>query len=143
MRNLAIPLDSPLFIYTEDQAVVHPKTIDVTLIQKLIESLYLINEEQERVFRTLHFLINTNLYRSACLQENDTWTLVEDIENLRRHFHIQKWIVFGGSWGSTLALSYAIRHATRVNALILRGIFTLRKCEVDWFYQQGASYLFP
>ncbi|KAJ1534134.1 hypothetical protein HK096_004266, partial [Nowakowskiella sp. JEL0078] len=79
----------------------------------------------------------------ACLDENDTWSLVSDIEKLRLHLGIDKWVVFGGSWGSTLALVYAITHPNCVKALILRGIFTLRKSEIDWFYQQGASNLFP
>ncbi|KAJ3208254.1 hypothetical protein HDU67_006929 [Dinochytrium kinnereticum] len=79
----------------------------------------------------------------AELKENDTWALVEDIEKLRKFLKIEKWVVFGGSWGSTLALTYAIKHAERVKALILRGIFTLRKSEIDWFYQNGASHIFP
>ncbi|KAJ3125662.1 hypothetical protein HK098_008322 [Nowakowskiella sp. JEL0407] len=80
---------------------------------------------------------------SASLEENDTWSLVSDMEKLREHLGIDKWVVFGGSWGSTLALTYAATHPDRVKALILRGIFLLRKCEIDWFYQEGASYLFP
>ncbi|KAJ3412820.1 hypothetical protein HDV05_000226 [Chytridiales sp. JEL 0842] len=79
----------------------------------------------------------------AELRENDTWSLVKDIETLRVHLGIDKWVVFGGSWGSTLALTYAIKHADRVKALILRGIFTLRKSEINWFYQDGASQIFP
>ncbi|ODQ53911.1 prolyl aminopeptidase serine peptidase [Saitoella complicata NRRL Y-17804] len=80
---------------------------------------------------------------SAELRENTTWDIVEDIEKLRKHFGIDKWVVFGGSWGSTLALSYAQTHPDRVKALILRGIFTLRKKELDFFYQFGTSMLFP
>jgi len=68
---------------------------------------------------------------------------VDDIERLRNHLHIDKWVVFGGSWGSTLALSYAETHPDRVKALILRGIFTLRRKELLWFYQDGASCIFP
>lgn len=77
------------------------------------------------------------------LQENTTWDLVEDIERLRSHLNIERWTVFGGSWGSTLALAYAQTHPDRCEALILRGIFTLRSQEIRWFYQQGASYIFP
>ena len=79
----------------------------------------------------------------AELRENTTWDLVGDIEKLRLHLGIEKWQVFGGSWGSTLALTYAITHPTRVTALILRGIFLCRPSEVKWFYQEGASQIFP
>jgi proline iminopeptidase len=77
------------------------------------------------------------------LKENTTWDLVEDMEKIREHLKIEKWDVFGGSWGSTLALAYAETHPTRTLGLILRGIFLLRKSEVDWFYQEGASNIFP
>ncbi|CAF1257870.1 unnamed protein product [Didymodactylos carnosus] len=80
---------------------------------------------------------------SACLEENTTWDLVEDLEKLRKHFNIDKWILFGGSWGSTLALSYAETHPETVKALILRGIFICRRKELLWFYQDGASMIFP
>ncbi len=79
----------------------------------------------------------------ACLEENTTWDLVADIERLRKHLGIEKWQVFGGSWGSTLALAYAENHPDRVTELILRGIFLLRKRELEWFYQEGASAIFP
>lgn len=79
----------------------------------------------------------------AELRENTTWDLVEDIERLRKHLSIDRWVVFGGSWGSTLALSYAETHPDRVKALILRGIFTLRRKELLFFYQEGSSLLFP
>lgn len=79
----------------------------------------------------------------ACLEENSTWHLVSDIEALRQHLGIARWQVFGGSWGSTLALAYALTHPEPVKQLVLRGIFTVRKCEVDWFYQHGASMMFP
>lgn len=80
----------------------------------------------------------------ACLENNTTWDLVSDMEKLREHLQIDgKWVVFGGSWGSTLSLVYAISHPERVEALILRGIFLCRKKEIDWFYQSGASFLFP
>lgn len=79
----------------------------------------------------------------ASLEENTTWHLVEDIEILRNHLGISKWIVFGGSWGSTLALAYAETHPDRVKALILRGIFACREKELRWFYQEGASFVFP
>ncbi len=77
------------------------------------------------------------------LRENTTWDLVSDMEKLRTHLGLSTWTVFGGSWGSTLALAYAISHSQRVRELILRGIFLLRKKEIDWFYQDGASFLFP
>jgi len=80
---------------------------------------------------------------NACLEDNTTWHLVEDIEKLRVHLAIDKWVVFGGSWGSTLALAYAEKFPNRVKSLILRGIFTLRRKELLWFYQEGASFLFP
>lgn len=79
----------------------------------------------------------------ACLEENTTWDLVSDIETIRKHLDIKKWQVFGGSWGSTLALAYAIKHPESVSELVLRGIFLLRKKELDWFYQKGASFIYP
>jgi proline iminopeptidase len=79
----------------------------------------------------------------ASLEENTTWHLVADMERLREHLKIDKWQVFGGSWGSTLALAYAQTHPSCVSELILRGIFLLRKQEIDWFYQRGTSALFP
>ncbi|KAJ3220129.1 hypothetical protein HK099_004451, partial [Clydaea vesicula] len=80
---------------------------------------------------------------TAELRENSTWDLVSDIEKLRNVLNIEKWVVFGGSWGSTLSLAYAETHPSRVKALILRGIFMLREKELRWFYQEGASYIFP
>jgi proline iminopeptidase len=80
---------------------------------------------------------------NASLQDNTTWTLVEDIERLRKRLGVQKWTVFGGSWGSTLALAYAILHPDRVENLILRGVFLLTDRELSWFYQDGASMIFP
>ena len=77
------------------------------------------------------------------LRENTTWELVADMEKLRESLGIDRWVVFGGSWGSTLALTYAIMHPERVHGLILRGIFLVTKAEVNWFYQSGASNLFP
>jgi len=79
----------------------------------------------------------------AELNENTTWDLVRDIETVRETLGIARWIVFGGSWGSTLALAYAETHPAPVLGLILRGIFLCRKLEVDWFYQEGASHIFP
>jgi proline iminopeptidase len=79
----------------------------------------------------------------ASLENNTTWDLVADIEALRTKIGAEKWLVFGGSWGSTLALAYAQTHPERVSALVLRGIFTLRRAELLWFYQEGASWLFP
>jgi proline iminopeptidase len=79
----------------------------------------------------------------ADLVDNTTWDLVADIEQLRALLGIERWQVFGGSWGSTLALAYAETHPQRVTELVLRGIFMLRRWELEWFYQQGASRLFP
>ncbi len=79
----------------------------------------------------------------ADLTNNTTWHLVADMEALRRTLKIERWMVFGGSWGSTLALAYAEKYPKAVTALVLRGIFLLRKREIDWFYQEGANHLFP
>jgi proline iminopeptidase len=79
----------------------------------------------------------------AELSQNTTWDLVEDIEKIRTHLGIEKWVVFGGSWGSTLALAYSQTYPEVCNGLILRGIFLLRQKELQWFYQEGASYIFP
>jgi len=79
----------------------------------------------------------------AELRENTTWDLVADIEKIRNHLGIDRWAVFGGSWGSTLSLAYAQTHPSVCDALFLRGIFLLRKKEIDWFYQSGASKIYP
>jgi len=79
----------------------------------------------------------------AQLEANTTWDLVADIERLRDLLGIAQWQVFGGSWGSTLALAYAQTHPQRVSELILRGVFLLRQRELDWYYQEGASWLCP
>jgi proline iminopeptidase len=78
----------------------------------------------------------------AGLDANTTWHLVADIERLREMAGVDKWLVFGGSWGSTLALAYAQAHVARVTELVLRGIFAVRKREIDWYYQDGASRFF-
>ena len=77
------------------------------------------------------------------LRENTTWDLVDDIEALREHVGVNQWLVFGGSWGSTLSLAYGVTHPDRTLGLVLRGIFLVSKPEVQWFYQSGASRLFP
>ena len=80
----------------------------------------------------------------ASLEANTTWHLVEDIERLRDHFGIAKWMVFGGSWGSTLALAYAETHPEQVTELVLRGVFLFDQVEIDWLYREGgASSLYP
>ncbi|WP_053236105.1 prolyl aminopeptidase [Sandaracinus amylolyticus] len=79
----------------------------------------------------------------ASLVDNTTWHLVSDIERLREHLGVERWQVFGGSWGSTLALAYAQKHPERVTELVLRGIFLLRRAELLWFYQHGTSEMFP
>jgi proline iminopeptidase len=80
---------------------------------------------------------------NGSLEANTTWDLVEDIEHLRRLAGVERWLVFGGSWGSTLGLAYAERHPDRVSELVLRGIFGCRREEIAWYYQDGASWLFP
>ncbi|WP_257310640.1 prolyl aminopeptidase [Geothrix fuzhouensis] len=79
----------------------------------------------------------------AEVRENGTWDLVTDMERIREHLGIDRWMVFGGSWGATLGLAYTEKHPERVTELILRGIFLLRQREVDWLYQEGASRVFP
>jgi proline iminopeptidase len=79
----------------------------------------------------------------ASVEHNTTWDLVRDVEQLRELLEIDRWMVFGGSWGSTLSLAYAQTHPDRVTELVLRGIFLLRRAEIEFFYQDGASRLFP
>ena len=79
----------------------------------------------------------------ASIVDNTTWDLVDDMEILRKEMKVEKWQVFGGSWGSTLAIAYAETFPERVSELVLRGIFLLRQKEIDWFYQSGASAIFP
>lgn len=79
----------------------------------------------------------------ASLEANTTWHLVADIERLRKLLNVDRWLVFGGSWGSALALAYAETHPQAVSALVVRGIFTIRQAELHWYYQEGASMLFP
>lgn len=79
----------------------------------------------------------------AAIEHNSTWDLVADMERIRERLGIDRWLVFGGSWGSTLALAYAQTHPERVTGLILRGVFLCRPEEIAWFYQQGASWIFP
>jgi proline iminopeptidase len=79
----------------------------------------------------------------AGLEHNTTWDLVSDLERVRAHLGIDRWLVFGGSWGSTLGIAYAETHPERVTALVLRGIFLCRPWEIQWFYQRGASLLYP
>jgi len=79
----------------------------------------------------------------AELEQNTTWDLVADMERLREHLGLERWQLLGGSWGSTLSLAYAQTHPERVSQLILRGIFTLRRRELEWFYQEGCSWIHP
>jgi proline iminopeptidase len=79
----------------------------------------------------------------ASLEANTPWHLVADIERLRAMAGVERWMVYGGSWGSTLALAYAQTHPTRASELVLRGIFTFRQSELDWLYVYGASEIFP
>jgi proline iminopeptidase len=109
-----------------------------------------ISTQHRRLFDPNHFRIILFDQRGAGqsrphaeLRENTTWHIVEDIEKLRRHCGVEQWMVFGGSWGSTLALAYAETHPNHVSHLVLRGIFLCRKGEIDWFYQSGAHWIFP
>jgi proline iminopeptidase len=79
----------------------------------------------------------------ASLEQNTTWDLVADIERLREHLGVKKWMVYGGSWGSTLALAYAETHPDAVSEIVLRGVFLCRRKELLWFYQEGANFIFP
>lgn len=79
----------------------------------------------------------------ASVEDNTTWHLVEDIERIRKHLGVDQWIVFGGSWGSTLALIYAETHPEHVRNLVLRGVFLMTQSELDWFYNGGAARFFP
>lgn len=106
--------------------------------------------KQRRFFDPLHYRIILFDQRGsgkstpfASLDHNTTWDLVDDMEKLRETLGIERWLVFGGSWGSTLALSYATTHPACVSALVLRGIFLIRPSEIKFFYQEGASWLFP
>jgi proline iminopeptidase len=80
---------------------------------------------------------------NASLENNTTWHLVADIERLRQMVGVDRWLVFGGSWGSTLALAYAEAYPHHVSELVVRGIYTLTKAELDWYYQFGVSEMFP
>lgn len=109
-----------------------------------------ITKDHRRLFDPKHFRIILFDQRGAGqslphadLRENTTWDLVNDIEKLRKHSGVEKWMVFGGSWGSTLSIAYAETHPEAVSHLVLRGIFLCRKEEIDWFYQFGASQIFP
>ena len=80
----------------------------------------------------------------ACLKDNDTWHIIEDMEKIREELNIDKWLVFGGSWGTTLSLCYAIKHPERVLGLVLRGIFLGRREDIEWLYEKGGvSEFFP
>lgn len=79
----------------------------------------------------------------ACVEHNTTWHLIDDIEVIRSHLDIERWIVFGGSWGATLSLLYAQSHPGRVIHLVLRGVFLMTRAELDWFYGGGVSRFFP
>jgi proline iminopeptidase len=108
------------------------------------------NAEMRQMFDPKHYRIVLFDQRGsgrsrpeASLVDNTTWHLVDDIEKLREHFGIEKWVVFGGSWGSTLSLSYAEAHPHRTTHLILRGIFLSRKGDIEWLYKFGASEIYP
>ncbi|MBX2861210.1 MAG: prolyl aminopeptidase [Vampirovibrio sp.] len=109
-----------------------------------------ISERNRRLFNPAHYRIVLFDQRGsgqstphACLDENTTWDLVADIERIREHLNIENWLVYGGSWGSTLGLAYAQQHPDRTTGLILRGIFLCRPEEIQWFYQEGCSWIYP
>lgn len=109
-----------------------------------------LSTDHRRLFDPKHFRIILFDQRGAGqslphaeLRDNTTWDVVADIEKLRAHLNIKQWMVFGGSWGSTLALAYSQTHPTAVSHLVLRGIFLCRKEEIEWFYQRGAHQIFP
>ena len=103
--------------------------------------------ENKKITKSYSFKAYINgiefINKNAELSENNTQASVSDIEQLRLSFGIEKWHVFGGSWGSTLALVYAQEYPDRVESLMLRGIFMCRTSELHWFYQDGASHIFP
>ena len=131
MSNAEIQMENQLFFCMAVLVEVEVSLLEDSLILKPIESLCLIKEGCGRS------------KPHACLTNNTTWDLVADIESLKQKLGIEKWLVFGGSWGSTLALAYAQTHPDSVSEMILRGIFMLRKKELDWFYQDGTSNIFP
>ena len=109
-----------------------------------------ISKDHRRIFDPKHYRIVLFDQRGAgqstplaCLEDNTTWDLVADIERLREKLGIEKWLVFGGSWGSTLSLAYGQTHPDRCTGLILRGIFLCRPEEIEWFYQEGCSWVYP
>jgi proline iminopeptidase len=109
-----------------------------------------ISENHRRLFDPAHYRLILFDQRGsgksrphASLEQNTTWDLVADIETIRKRLNIEQWLVFGGSWGSTLSLAYAQAHPHSVSALILRGIFLCRPEEIHWFYQEGAHWLYP
>ncbi len=109
-----------------------------------------LNFKQRRFFDPRHYRVILFDQRGAgqstphaCLDHNTTWDLVADLEKIRTHLKVEKWMVFGGSWGSTLALAYAQAHPEVVSHLVLRGIFLCRREEIRWFYQEGAHWIFP
>lgn len=142
----SLKVDSPHVLHAEECG--NPKGIPIVFIHGGPGSGY---EAAHRTF------FNPELYRiilfdqrgcgksapHAELEDNNTQTLVADLETIRTHLNIEKWALFGGSWGSTLALVYAQTHPEKVLGLIVRGIFLCRPKEIEWFYQEGASRLFP
>ncbi len=108
------------------------------------------DENARRFFDPLHYRIIIMDQRGCgrseplgCISNNTTWDLVEDTHLLKEFLGIDAWVVFGGSWGSTLAMAYAQTYPSEITALILRGIFMLRDKEIQWFYQKGASFIYP
>ncbi|MBX9688403.1 MAG: prolyl aminopeptidase [Candidatus Obscuribacterales bacterium] len=141
-----LPVDEPHKLYVEEAG--NPKGQAVVFLHGGPGGGFASNHR--RLFDPEHYRIILFDQRGAgrstphaCLEKNTTWDLVSDLEVLRKKLGVDKWVVFGGSWGSTLALAYAETHPEAVSALILRGIFLCRPEEINWFYQRGIDVLFP
>lgn len=141
-----LPVDSPHELYVEE--VGNPNGQPVVFLHGGPGGG--ISPKHRRLFDPAHYRIILFDQRGsgassphAHLENNTTWDLVADIERIRHHLGITKWVAFGGSWGSTLALAYAQTHPNRVSGLILRGIFLCRPEEITWFYQEGCHWLYP
>jgi len=130
-RSRATQTASPAFLFTVVLVGGHPQRRDNSFNP---ERYRIILFDQRGCGRSLPH---------ASLDANTTWHLIADMEQLREHLGIDRWLVFGGSWGSTLSIAYAQTHPERVTELVLRGIFLLRPEEIRWFYQEGASAMYP
>lgn len=145
-NSFYLPVGEPHKLYVEE--VGNPKGQPVVFLHGGPGGGF--NAKHRRIFDPEHYRIVLFDQRGAgkstpyaSLENNTTWDLVNDIEILRKHLGIDKWLVFGGSWGSTLSLAYAEKHPEHVSGLILRGIFLCRPEEIHWFYQEGINLIFP